>query len=393
MGTFLRGPGGRWRRCRKAQVQPGTRTFRRLASDHLDPRINDPLHLDGALGRRLTVLALAATLATGCSAGADGPLRPGENGRIPLTLTVNFTAEGDHSPYYVAAAKGWYADAGLDVSIEFSKGSIDAAQRAVTGKTDIAIADTGPVVAVNGNGGNLTIVGMLFDQAPQAIFTTRDTGIREPADLVGKKVAVPNGDTQRILFPALASVNHFDPADVQLINVAPSAKYGALASGAVDAIFNFSTGDPYVKKAVGADDSVLIPWRDHGLRLYGNGIVVTADWLAANREVLRTFLAVSYRAWAYTMAHPDEAIAILKRAVPQIDEPTYRQNLRLVLDLFRSKDYAAHGIGWINRERMCDTVATIQEYVPMQTKMPCDQLYTNDYLPKVPLPKSLEPAT
>lgn len=348
----------------------------------------------GAVRRKVTALgASIAVLATGCAVGSAGPLQPGEDGRIPLTLTVNFTAEGDHSPYYVAKEKGWYADAGLDVTVEFSKGSIDAAQRAVTGKTDIAIADTGPVVAINGNGGNLKMVGMLFDQAPQAIFTTRSTGIREPADLVGKKVAVPNGDTQRILFPALASVNGFDPADVQLINIAPSAKYGALASGAVDAIFNFSTGDPYVKKAVGADNSVLIPWREHGLRLYGNGIVVTTDWLGHNADVLRKFLAVSYRAWAYTMDNPDEAIAILKRAVPQIDETTYRQNLRLVLELFRSKDYAEHGIGWIDRDRMCDTVATIQEYIPMQTRMPCEQLYTTEYLPDVPLPESMGPKT
>lgn len=350
------------------------------------------------VGRRLSqarsvalVCVAVSGLLVACGTGRDEPLVPGDNGRIPITLTVNFTAEGDHSPYFVANEKGWYAEAGLDVSVEFSKGSIDAAQRAVTGKTDIAIADTGPVVAINGNGGNLKIVGMLFDQAPQAIFTTRSTGITKPADLVGKKVAVPNGDTQRILFPALASVNNFDPEDVQLINIAPSAKYGALASGAVDAIFNFSTGDPYVKKAVGEDNSVLIPWRDHGLRLYGNGIVVTTDWLSNNAEVLRKFLAVSYRAWQYTMEHPDEAISILKKAVPQITETTYRQNLRLVLELFRSKDYAEHAIGWINDSRMCDTVRTIQEHIPMQTRMPCDQLYTNEYLPDVPLPESMGP--
>ncbi|MGB3437334.1 MAG: PhzF family phenazine biosynthesis isomerase, partial [Actinophytocola sp.] len=36
-GTILDGPAARWPRCRKAQVQPGTRTFRRLASEHRDP--------------------------------------------------------------------------------------------------------------------------------------------------------------------------------------------------------------------------------------------------------------------------------------------------------------------------------------------------------------------
>jgi predicted ATPase/DNA-binding SARP family transcriptional activator len=59
-GTILDGPasaGPARSRCRKAQVQPGTRTFRRLASEHLDPPITTPIHLDGALaGARLVTV-------------------------------------------------------------------------------------------------------------------------------------------------------------------------------------------------------------------------------------------------------------------------------------------------------------------------------------------------
>jgi sugar lactone lactonase YvrE len=50
-GTPLGGPDARWRRWRKAQVRPGTRTSRRLASERLDPPIDAPTSLDGALGR------------------------------------------------------------------------------------------------------------------------------------------------------------------------------------------------------------------------------------------------------------------------------------------------------------------------------------------------------
>ncbi|MGB3439749.1 MAG: amino acid adenylation domain-containing protein [Actinophytocola sp.] len=47
-GMILDGPAARRPRCRKAQVQPGTRTFRRLAGEHRDPPITTPIHLDGA---------------------------------------------------------------------------------------------------------------------------------------------------------------------------------------------------------------------------------------------------------------------------------------------------------------------------------------------------------
>lgn len=338
----------------------------------------------------ITALIAGALALSGCAGSGAGEKVEVNNGKTKVNLILNWTPLADHAPYFLAKANGLYDDAGLDVNIEFGKGSADSAQRVATGQSDIAVSDTGSVVAASGMGAELLVVGMLFDKGPQAIWTTNASGITEPADLVGKKVGVPNGDTQKVLFPALAKANDFDASKVDFVNIAPTAKYGALSSNQVDAILDFTTGQPFVEKAVGADNAVVIPWADHGVNLYGNALVTTNKYAEVNADVLKKFLKATYTAWRETMEDPDAAIATMKKAVPEVDVPTFTANLTLVLDLFKSTHYAENGIGYMNEDRMCETVETVQEYVPVESKPECTDLYTNDYLTKVELPASME---
>lgn len=340
----------------------------------------------------VALLAAMSLVLAACGDDAD-EVSPGASGapqeEVSITLALNWTPLADHAPYFVAIEKGWYDEAGLDVETQFAKGSADSTTRAATGQAEFAIADAGTVIASQGKGADATMVGMLFAESPLAIWTTEQAGIASPADLAGKKVGVPTGDTQRVLWPALAEANEVDPDSVTFVNIAPSAKYSALASGEVDAIFDFTTGRPFVEKAVGADAAVVIPWAENGVNLYGNALVVHDTFLAENPEAVEAFLDATYRAWQWTFENPDEAITILKSAVPEIDPESYRQNLDLVMELFDSETYVENGIGFIGEERMCETVEVVSAYIEMPEAPECADVYTNEHLPEYELPASV----
>ncbi|MFL6692932.1 MAG: ABC transporter substrate-binding protein, partial [Ramlibacter sp.] len=58
-----------------------------------------------------------------------------------VSLMLNWTPTADHSPIYYAKSKGWYADAGIDLSIESGKGSAVSAQRVGSGGSSMGISD------------------------------------------------------------------------------------------------------------------------------------------------------------------------------------------------------------------------------------------------------------
>jgi NitT/TauT family transport system substrate-binding protein len=86
------------------------------------------------------------------------------------------------------------------------------------------------------------------------------------------------------------------------------------------------------------------------------------------------------------MADPKEALAIFKKRVPEIDVGIIEANMRLGLDLMKTPRYAANGIGWIERQKMCASVDLVNTYMGLPRKVECESVFTNDFLTKIAMP-------
>ncbi len=304
-----------------------------------------------------------------------------------MTFVLNWTPVADHAPYFLAKDLGWYKQRSLNVNIEFGKGSADSARRVEVGQGDLGVSDTGTVVVAIGRGAKLKIVAMLFDRTPNTVWTRKDTGITTVKGLEGKTVGTPPGDAQRVLFPALAKANNVDVNRVSFVNIEPAAKYGALAQKRVDAIFDFSTGAPFVWRAIGKENAVAIPWADNGVDIYGLAIVANEDFLRKKPDLVRRFLDASLKAWQATIRQPRESILVMKRNVPEIDVDSYMTNLDLAIQLFRTSRFAKHGIGWMEPAKMRKTVELVTTYIEVPNKVDYWSAFTNEYLTLYELPK------
>ena len=331
--------------------------------------------------KRLT-LAVAAMLVL---ATAGAPLaQPTQK----LVFALNWFAVGDHAAYWVALDKGYYKSRGLDVELQNSKGSGDSIAKVDTGRADIGLADAVVVIPRVAQGAKIKIVGAVFDNTPLNVWTRKDTGITKPKDLEGKTLAAPPGDAQRQLFPAFAKLNGVDASKITWLTIEPAAKFVALAEKRADAVPDYTTGQPFWEKAVGKDNLVRMPWHQYGFDTYSMSIIASEKMLAERPKVVRDFLAASYSGWRDVMADPKGALEIFKRRVPDIDPTLIEPNLMLGLELMRTERYAKHGIGWMDRGKMCGTVEFINTYMPdMPRKVGCDEVFTNDFLTKVDPPK------
>jgi NitT/TauT family transport system substrate-binding protein len=305
-----------------------------------------------------------------------------------LVFALNWFAVGDHAAYWVALDKGYYKSRGLDVELQNSKGSGDSIAKVDTNRADVGLADAVVVIPRVAQGAKIKIVGAVFDNTPLNIWTRKDTGITRPKDLEGKILAAPPGDSQRQLFPAFAKVNGVDASKVTWLSIEPAAKFVALAEKRADAVPDYTTGQPFWEKAVGKDNLVAMPWHKYGFDTYSMSIFTSDKTLAERPKVLRDFLAASYLGWRDVMADPKAALEIFKKRVPDIDLALIEPNMLLGLELMRTERYAKNGIGWMDRGKMCGTVEFINTYMPdMPRKVGCDEVFTNDFLTKVELPK------
>jgi len=303
-----------------------------------------------------------------------------------VTLNLNWFYVGDHSPYFVATEKGWFKEENLDVNIIPGKGSGDVVKKIDVGSAEFGIVDTGVAIVARAQGANVKVVSMLFDKSPYCMWMWKDSGINSPKDLVGKKIGAPPGDAQRTIFPALASANGFDPNSVTFVNIGAEAKQSALASKQVDVVFDFYSGAPFYYKAIGQDKVKHMMFADWGVDVYSNAIMVTDKYAKENGALIKRFVKASLRGWEFTLKNPEEAIEIMAKYRTEIDKPVMVANLKLIIDLFRTTRYQQNGIGWVDDKKMADSIKIIAQYRDLKVDMKPADMYTNEFLTKIPLP-------
>lgn len=326
-----------------------------------------------------TVLALSIVLILSSASGVMAE---------KITLKLNWVPGGDHCFYFVAQDKGFYQQVGLDVAIERGRGSGDTVKRVDLGTVDVGLADTGTLVVARSKGAKVKGIAMIYSNSPNGIKTRMDTGIKGPKDLIGKKVGVPAGDAQRVLWPALAKANGVNMENVRLINIKPGAKAQSLAAKKVDAVFDWVVGETqYWTAGLDRDKLVLIPWAKWGVNPYGNAIMASEKTIAERPDMLRKFLDATMKAWQWSIENPDEAMAIFVKSHPEV--PPLAAKIRFVNDIRMLVDVELNRkfkLGWIDKNRMQATVDNINKYFPVEKPVTVTDMYTIEFLPDYKMP-------
>jgi len=329
---------------------------------------------------RLVILAL------GLAAAAAGA--PEAQQAQKVVFALNWFAVGDHAAYWVALEKGYYKARGLDVELQNSKGSGDSLAKVDTNRADVGLADAAVVIPRIAQGARVKIVGAVFDSTPLNFWMWASSGITRPKDLEGKTLAAPPGDAQRQLFPAFAKLHGIDTAKVKWLSIEPAAKFVSLSEKRADVVADYVTGLPFYEKAIGKENLASMPWHKHGFDIYSMAVVASEKTLAERPKVLREFVAASYLGWRDVMESPKAALEIFKKRVPEIDLALIEPNLMLGLELMKTERYARHGIGWVDRAKMCATVELLNTYMPdLPRKAGCDEVFTNEFLTKIEPPR------
>jgi len=325
----------------------------------------------------LWVFLLGLSLMTSSAAGAE-----------KITLKLNWVPGGDHCFYFAAKEKGFYKEKGLEVNIERGQGSGDTVKRVELNTVDVGLADTGTLVVARSKGAKVKVIGMIYSKSPNGIKTWKGSGITKPKDLEGRKVGVPPGDAQRVLWPALAAAHGIDMNKVTLINIQPSAKAQSLAAKQVDAVFDWVVGNQqYWEAGLDKDKLVLIPWAKWGVNPYGNALMASEKTIKERPDMLRRFMDASMQGWKWSIENPEKANEIFIKSNPEV--PLLAALVRFANDLQDLVDVPMNQknrLGWIDKGRMEETVNILNKYFQVERPVTAQEMYTVEFLPDYKMP-------
>ena len=323
-----------------------------------------------------TVTWAAATLATG-SAWAQS---------TSIKFQLDWRFEGPAALFLTPAAKGYFKDAKLDVTIDAGNGSGGAVTRVASGAYDMGFADLAALMEFHANNPDApnkpVAIMMVYNDTPASVMALKTSGIKTPADLNGKKMGAPVFDAGRRAFPIFAKANKIN--SVQWIAMDPPLRETMLARGDVDAItgFTFTSLLNLEARGVKAQDVVILPYPQYGVKLYGNAIIASPKILKEHPEAVKAFLAAFAKGMKDVVGNPAAAIADVKARDGIINTELETRRLQLAIDTaINSPNAHAEGFGQVSGPRLSLMASQVSDAFNTKSRVNPDAVWNGSFLP------------
>jgi ABC-type nitrate/sulfonate/bicarbonate transport system substrate-binding protein len=303
----------------------------------------------------------------------------------PFTVVLDWTPNTNHTGMYVALAKGWYKDEGLDVKILPYVSGASPNILVTSGKADVGVSSTEGVVASAGAGDPVVSIAAIIQHNTSGFMARTDAGIKTPKDLDGKLYGgwgtpIESAILQKII-TSDGGKGTYETVSVDV------AAMEALRNKQIDFFWVFEGWEVIQAKQQGLD-IVYFPSLEYGIPDYYTPVLVTSQkQITEKPEALKQFMRATSKGYEYAASHPKEAAQILIDTAPKGTFPD--TEFIFASQEFLSKQYVEKGRKWGLQDKkawqeypqfMVDADGVIDKNSKPVKELDFDSLYTNDFL-------------
>ena len=237
-------------------------------------------------------------------------------------LTIAEASQPIFAFIYIANAKGYLREAGLDVTFKKFTSGRDALNSVIQGEADIATVLETPLVLQTYAGDKLSAISTLHESTRNTLLIARsDRGVIHPFDLTGKKVAVSKTTNSEFFLRLFLESHGIDEKRVSILDAKPGDMATLIQKGAVDAV---ATWNPHAYDARMAlpKESVRIFHLDVYTEF--SGLAGLTDVVLRRSSAMIKLLKALLRAEHFLDEHPQESLEIVIKSLPEASEATIR---------------------------------------------------------------------
>ena len=264
----------------------------------------------------------------------------------PASLRLKWLPQAQFMGYYVAKAKGYYANEGIDLTIVPGGPNIIAENMVASGNNTF------------GHGGGMTSllqsrekglpivgIGMLFQETPYRLVALEKSGIKKFTDIKGKTVSTWFTGPQ-FMVQAMIKASGLALSDVKIEAQANSME--PFIEGKVDMAIVTVYNEALILKRRNVVPSVVFNPAEMGVNLANESIIATEKTIKENPKLVQGFLRASLMGWNYALTHQDEAIEILLKEVPTANAAQQKETLATLPGLMTFGEAGTKGIGYFD---------------------------------------------
>ncbi|MCQ4161110.1 ABC transporter substrate-binding protein [Roseomonas sp. GC11] len=308
-----------------------------------------------------------------------------QGGLTPVKFCLDWAFQGPQAPYLLAAERGFFRDEGIAITIDRGFGSGDTPVKVASGAYEFGIADLSPAIRLRLSGQAPDLIAPMVIQqgSPLAVMALKKSGITSPKQLEGRRLAAPETDAGRQLFPAFAKAAGIDMGKISWVTVTPQLREPMLVRGEADAITGFEISGVFSLRNlnVAEGDIVSMRYSDAGVTLLSTALLAKRAYAEANPKLVTGMIRALARGHEAAWKDPDAAMeALVKR---DATAPKALEKARMLANFafIRTPEALAGGYGNLPLPRVQAAIDTVRDAFAITTPLSAADLYVADFLP------------
>ena len=233
-----------------------------------------------------------------------------------VTLQLKWLTQAQFAGYYVAKEKGFYKDAGLDVTIKPGGPDVAPPQVIAGGGADVVVDWMPSALATREKGVPLVNIAQPFKRSGLMLTCRAETGIKKPEDLKDRTLGVWFGGNEYPLFSWLSKLGiKADGSKGGVKILKQGFNVDPLIQKQADCVSTMTYNEYWqvIDAGIPADKLVVFKYSDQGVATMEDGLYVMEDKLKdpAFVDKMAKFVAASMKGWAWARANAKEAAKIV----------------------------------------------------------------------------------
>ena len=326
-------------------------------------------------------LALAGYGSNGGTTAATTAAASGaaSTGTTKLTFVLDYTPNTNHTGIYVAIAKGYYADEGLDVEVvQPPEDGADALVGAGKAQVGMSYQDTMANYLGTDSPLPVTAVAATIQHNTSGIISRKGDGITRPKGMENKRYATWDQDVEKAIIKSVVTTDGGDFSKVQLIPASSSDEVTGLKANEFDCIWCYEAWAVQNAKVQDfAYDYFSFRDIDSVFDYYTPVVIANNDFLKDQPDVAKAFLRATKKGYEYAEQNADDAAQVLVDAAPEVDPALAKMSQEFLAD-----QYTAEASGWgvIDPDRWAKFYTWMNDNSLTPTKLDPKGGYSMDYL-------------
>lgn len=299
-------------------------------------------------------------------------------------LQLDWIPTGEHAAYYAGLQRGFFKDAGIDLTIVRGYGSGDTVNKVAAGAAKFGVADVGAVLAGRAQQAvPVKSIVAVYTYSPHSLFVLKSSGIKGFKDLVGKKIAVSPGNSHRVYFPEVARRVGIDPESVTWVTTDASAMAAMLIAKRVDAAPFYSIHQYYQNKAAVAagEEIVALPFVSAGFAIYASSLIATDETIKTTPDLVKRFVGAAVKSYAWARDNPVETCKLHMLKNPEVLQDECEASQTATMGFIFNDHQRATGQGHFAPDRLADTWKAVAESLKLDASWNPSQAVDDSFVP------------